>query len=73
MNCVSLKSGVEECRHKYHMPEVPNGLIMVTAEARSYNSGKKASIRDNREQGRVGREKRVNGKQKKERVGRLKI
>lgn len=66
-----MKRGVEERRHRYHMPEVPNGLLTVTAEARSYNSGEKASVTDNREQGR--KKKRVNGKQKKGRVGRLKI
>jgi len=49
--CITgIKRGVEECRHRYHVPEVPNALFIVTAEAHSYNNtGRKASARDNKE------------------------
>lgn len=69
--CITrIKCGVEKCRHGYHMPEVLSGLLTVTAEAQSYNPGKKGSVRGNRQ---WGGGKRVNGKEKKEHVGRLKI
>lgn len=48
--CITrIKCGVEECRYRYHMAEVPNGLLMVTAGAQLCNSGEKASITDNTE------------------------
>lgn len=65
----TMRCGVYDCRYRYHMAEVPNGPLMVTAGAQLCNFGEKVSIRDNRD----GREKRVNGKQTIEHMCQLDI